>query len=236
MAILDGPAQTLADPVRIVVPGFLPSVHGFRFANRFPPGPTVVIGPLDVRRLGFGDASAGLCGGMTLTARDLFESGVPVPSDLEPPANGSTRFRALVRRQVESLDWLRVPFRFWVMQALTRDAAAATLEREWPRARATIDGGHLAILGLVRTAGVSPWRLAVNHQVLVYAYVATPAVVRAWIYDPNHPGCDDVTLELAHTAGGWSARQSTGEPLRGFLALPYGRGPVRAWDPGAEGR
>ena len=59
------------------VPGFLPSVYGLRFANSFPPGPTVRFGPFDTRILGFGDAASGLCGGMALTARDLFEARVP---------------------------------------------------------------------------------------------------------------------------------------------------------------
>src|SRR5215204_5900931 len=61
------------------VPGFRPSVHGLRFGNRFPTGPTLTFAGLDPRRIGFGDAAAGLCGGMALTARDLFEAGVPAP-------------------------------------------------------------------------------------------------------------------------------------------------------------
>jgi hypothetical protein len=34
------------------IPGFLPSLHGFRFANRWPAGPTVTFGPFDPRILG----------------------------------------------------------------------------------------------------------------------------------------------------------------------------------------
>jgi hypothetical protein len=228
------------------VPGFIPSVHGFRFANAFPPGPTIVIGPLDIRRLGLGDASAGLCGGMTLTVRDLFEAGVAVPPDREPPANGSRRFRALVRRQVQSLDWLRVPLRFWVMQALhpdkpsglpgrvagafgLRPAAEVAAAREWPRIRASIDAGRLAVLGLVRVSGPSPWQLSINHQVLAWGYAETPDGARIDLYDPNHPGRDDVSIEMARGTEPVGMRQSTGEPLRAFLALPYGRGPVGAW-------
>ena len=225
----------LVEPLVVSVPGFRPSTHGFGFANRFPPGPTVVLGPLDVRRLGFGDASAGLCGGMTLTVRDLFEAGVPVPAGAEPPVNGSARFRSLVRRQVQSLDWLRVPLRLWAMQALDADPARTTVERELPRIRAAIDAGELAVLGLVRTAGLSPWRLAVNHQVLAYAYSDAPGGVTVWIYDPNHPMRDDVALVATRSAAGTGVRQSSGEPLRGWMVLPWHRGPVRAWvsDPGA---
>ena len=89
---------------------FRPTRHGFHFANRFPAGPTVMFGAFDIRWLGVGDAAAGLCGGMALTVRDLFEARVDPPPDAEPPANGTPRFKALVRRQVQSLDWLRVPY------------------------------------------------------------------------------------------------------------------------------
>lgn len=237
-------------PGRRAVDGFRPSIHGFRFANRFPPGPTIVIGPLDIRHLGLGDASAGLCGGMALTVLDLFEAGVPVPEDPEPPANGSRRFRALVRRQVQSLDWLRVPLRFWELQALHPDhpaglvgrvatglglgpAAEVALDREWPGIRASLDARRLAVIGLVRTASLSPWRLAVSHQVLAWAYEPTNSGARLWVYDPNHPGRDDVTIELARTTEGASLHQSTGEPVRAVLQLPYQPGRVGAWRSGA---
>ena len=63
------------------VPDFLPSTHGLRFANRFPPGPTVRLGPIDPRWIGIGDASAGLCGGMAWYVRERFEAGQPIPTD-----------------------------------------------------------------------------------------------------------------------------------------------------------
>ena len=237
------------------VPGFLPSLHGLRFANRFPPGPTLTLGGFDPRRVGFGDASAGLCGGMALTTRDLFEARVPVPADEAPPANGSPRFRALVRRQVESLDWFRVPLRYLDLQALRPDPPTGlaarlgrepprvdALLREWPRVREEIDAGHPAVVGLIRAAGLSPWMLTRNHQVLAFAYEAREGSITIRVYDPNHPGRDDVTLDvsidLAPMPGGggrpWrdriTLRQSTGEPLLGFFRQPYPPPrSVRAW-------
>ena len=143
-----------------VVPGFLPSRHGLHFANRWPPGPTVRFGPFDPRIIGVGDASAGLCGGMCYTVRDLFEAGVLPPADREPPANGSPRFNAVVRRQVQSLDLLRLPVRFWTRMALGGsfggDRAGSTFEREWPRIRREIDEGRLAMIGLIRVACLQP--------------------------------------------------------------------------------
>jgi hypothetical protein len=233
-----------------VVPGFLPSVQGLSFANAFPPGPTLRLGPLDPRIVGFGDASAGLCGGMALTARDLYEAGLSAPEGADPPANGSPRFRSIVRRQVQSLDRLRVPLRYLDLQALRPDppsGLAAVLRREpprvlaildeWPRIRADIDRGHPSVVGLIRMAGGSPWDLTRNHQVLAFAYGAGDRFVTLRVYDPNHPRRDDV--ELRATISGeqgapWRDRirlaQSTGEPLLGFFRQPYpGPGSVRAW-------
>jgi len=177
------------------VPGFLPSVNGLRFANRFPPGPTLRLGPIDPRVVGIGDASAGLCGGMSWLVRERFEAGLPVPTVPEPPANGSPLFRALVRRQVLSLDWLRTPLAFWWMGAIA-DARAAELvhEVEWPRIRAEIDAGRLARVGLVRHTGLNPLHVTQSHQVLAYAYAADGDAVTLRIYDPNRPGRDDVVV------------------------------------------
>ena len=236
------------------VAGFLPSVHGLPFANRFPPGPTVRWGPFDTRLLGFGDAAAGLCGGMALTARDLFEAGVPAPaSPTGPPENGSPRFRALVRRQVQSLDWLRVPLRYLDLQALRPDPPAGlalrlgrepprvdAVLREWPQIRAEIDAGHPAVVGLIRVAGLSPWALTHNHQVLAWAWQTEEALTTLRVYDPNHPGRDDVELRVSVTPAAedritpWRERitlaQSTGEPLLGFFRQPYPPARLsRAW-------
>ena len=80
-----------------VVPGFLPSTSGFRFANSFPHVPVRRIGIPGVVSLPIGDASNGLCGGMTFAARDYFESGRPLP-DHHPswiaPAWDNTSFPA----------------------------------------------------------------------------------------------------------------------------------------------
>jgi hypothetical protein len=231
------------------VPGFEPAGNGFRFANAFPPGPTVRLGPFDPRIIGIGDASSGLCGGMALTIRDLFEAGIQPPADTSPPANGSPRFQYLVRRQVESLDWLRVPLRYFDLQALHPDppGLAGLLRREpprvvavrqeWPRIRAEIDSGHLSVVGLIRAVGLSPWALTRNHQVLVFGYDEAPTAIRIRVYDPNHPGAADVELRAdvdPDASRPWRDRirlsQSTGEPLHGFFRQPYpAPGSTRAW-------
>jgi hypothetical protein len=219
----------------LLVPGFLPSTSGLHFANSFPPGPTVRFGPLDPRIIGVGDASAGLCGGMVFTVRDLFEAGVRVPDDRQPPANGTPRFKALVRRQIESLDWMRLPFRFWLASALGSsfggDRARASYEREWPAIRREIDAGRLAILGLVRVAGVNPFRLTRNHQVIAHGYAEDGRGVALRLYDPNWPDNDDVTvtIRLDPAFRPIGLEQSTGEPLLGFFLTTYRPSDPRAW-------
>ena len=203
--------------VEVSVPGFLPSTHGLHFANRFPPGPTLRLGPLDPRLIGVGDASAGLCGGMCWFVRERFDAGLAIPAEVEPPANGAPLFRALVRRQVRSLRWLSVPLRFWIAAAMPADRLAVrTLEREWPRIRVTLDSGRLAQVGLVRHHGLNPRDLVKDHQVVAYGYAIDEVTgeVTLRIYDPNWPDRDDVTMRL--TEGEFV--QSTGESLRGLLA------------------
>jgi len=224
------------------VPGFQPSRHGFHFANRFPPGPTVRLGPIDPRRIGIGDASAGLCGGMAFTARDLFEHGMLPPPHPEPPANGTPTFRYLVRRQVHSLDWLRLPLRFWAHAALHPGAptwwsrllrrpplGAHVRSVEWRRIRAEIDAGRLAQVGLLRIVGASPRSLTQNHQVLGYAYREEPGSLAVSIYDPNWPDRDDVELRMDLGPERPVFTQSTGEPLSGFFLAPYRPAEPRAW-------
>ncbi len=199
------------------VPGFLPSTHGLHFANRFPPGPTIRLGPLDPRWIGIGDASAGLCGGMAWYVRERFEAGLPIPADTEAPTNGSPLFRAILRRQVLSLDWLRVPLRFWWMGAIGPERAARrSRETEWPRGRADIDAGRLSMVGLVRHTSLNPFHLARSHQVLAYAYEMAGDAVTLSVYDPNWPGRDDVSVTLE----AFRLRESTGEALGSVIRLP----------------
>lgn len=199
------------------VPGFLPSTHGLHFANRFPPGPTVRLGPFDTRWLGgLGDASAGLCGGMAWYVRERFEAGLPIPPDRDPPANDSPLFQALVRRQVQSLEWMRTPLGFWWMGAQGPGGAARrTLGSECPKIAATIASGHLAMVGLIRHQGLNPFKLTESHQVLAYASDSQADVTTIRVYDSNHPDRDDVTI-VADATG---IRQSTQEPLYGFFRL-----------------
>lgn len=198
------------------VAGFLPSTHGLHFANRFPPGPTLRLGPLDPRWIGVGDAANGLCGGMAWFVRERFEAGLPIPPDTQAPPNGSPLFQVLVRRQVKSLEWLRTPLGFWWIGAFGADRTARrTRQTEWPRIRATVDAGRLAMVGLVRHQGFNPLNLSRSHQVVSYGYEIEGETVRLRIYDPNWPDRDDVEVVIEPNL----IHQSTSEGLFGALAL-----------------
>ena len=198
------------------VAGFLPTTHGLHFANNFAAGPTVRFGPVDPRWIGVGDAANGLCGGMAWYVREQFEAGLPVPPDRQAPANGSPLFQILVRRQVKSLEWFRTPLGFWWIGAFGPDRTARrSREIEWPRIRATIDAGRLAMVGLVRHEGLNPFNLAKSHQVVAYGYEKDGDTITLRICDPNWPDRDDVVVVTDPNL----IRQSTGEPLFGFLSL-----------------
>jgi hypothetical protein len=217
------------------VPGFLPSTHGFHFPNAWPHGPTVRFGPLDPRLIGIGDAADGLCGGMVYTAADLFGAGVSIPQDTEPFPIGSPRFRSIVRRQVQSLAWMTVPFRYWLRSALGGsfggDRAKSTLEHEWPKAKLELDAGRLALIGLIRVASWNPMQLTRNHQVMAYGYAEDGRGVTLKLYDPNWPDRDDiaVTIHMDPALRPTGLSQSTGEPLLGWFLLPYSAAEPRAW-------
>ena len=205
------------------VQGFVPSRHGFGFANRWPAGPAREW-RLGLVQLGIGDVSRGLCGGMAFAARDRFERGHVAPVDAHAPAAGSELFREIVDRQFDSFGTLwTVPLRFW-LAALGGQARRdrETVRVAWPAIRADIDGGRPSMLGLVRSATVNPLALDLGHQVVGYRYDETPSRVSIGVYDPNHPGDDTVTLGFEIAPGGalrlW---QSTGEPLLGLLHLPW---------------
>jgi hypothetical protein len=161
---------------------------------------------------------------MSQAVRDRFERGELPPPDSVAPAEASPLFAEMARRQLDSFDWLvRVPLRFWwasVEGGRARDEA--TVREAWPAIRADIDAGRLAMIGLVRTTGFNPLRPGLGHQVVGYRYEETADRVTIGVYDPNHPGGDDVTVVMGNAVDGSLAlSQSTGEPLAGLLHLPY---------------
>jgi hypothetical protein len=204
------------------VPGFLPSTCGFRFANCFLPQPLLRV-PLGLGHLRIGNAARGLCGGMVFAVCDLFERGSPPPDDRKPPDYGSPLFGYLVRRLFQSFHLPWGPLRYYRWMAARDDALLRhTIRREWPRVRRELDAGRLAALGLIRVRSRNPLRLGENHQVLAYGYGLheTSGALLLAVYDPNHPGRDDLTLALNVNAPA-GVLSTSGEPFRGFFHTAY---------------
>lgn len=202
------------------VQGFLPSRHGFRFPNRWPPGAAMI--KVGRWRIPIGDTARGLCGGMIFAARDRFERGEDGSRATEPPARGTPLFEEIVDRQLASFFFLIVPFRFWRAAAGSRRRRdRETADVAWPAIRAEIDAGRPAMIGLVRMATWNPLA-PLGHQVVGFRFEESAARITIGVYDPNHPGDDAVEIRVRRGAnGGVELSQSTGEPLIGLLSLPY---------------
>jgi hypothetical protein len=193
------------------VPGFLPSTHGFHFANDFPHVPLRSIGIPGVVSIPIGDASNGLCGGMAFAVRDYFEAGRAPPPDTSPPGSGPL-YDYLVKRLFDSFGLPLGPVRYLdLMDPALPDGeslwsrlgwvphgrAWRMVNEEWPKVRTDIDGGRLSPLGLVKVRSIDPMDLGQNHQVLAYAYDLTGDQLTLHISDPNWAGRDDVTMALS---------------------------------------
>jgi hypothetical protein len=204
-------------PHRRRVGKFAPSTHGFKFGNAFESGPTIEFGPLDPRSLGFGDASAGLAGGMTAYVRERYESGQPIPPDEVAPAPGTPLFRRLVRRQVQSLRWFRTPLRILAASRLSKGRAIeAARERELPAIRRQIDAGRLADVCVLHSSGSSPGAMTKRtSQVLAYGYEEQDGATLVNVYDPNWPTRDDIVIEVNQR----SILLSTGRPVHAVICL-----------------
>ena len=232
-----GSAATIERMIEDHVAGFLPSTHGFHFANAWPSGPTIRFGPLDLRRLiGVGDASAGLCGGMVYTVADLFAAGVAGSAG---PRAARERLAAVPRDRAPPGRVARLADR--PRPVLARGSALGGSfggDRAKPGVRAS-SGRRL---GPGSTPGGS------SRSGLIRADVGRSSPpdgeppgdrlglredgrgVTLNLYDPNWPDRDDVTvtvhLDPALRPIGLS--QSTGEPLAGWIALPYRAAPPPA--------
>ena len=220
------------------VPGFAPSRHALRFTNAFPPAPAVTLdlGPAGV--LGIGDASNGLCGGMVLAVRDLFEAWLTPPEADQPPAAGSPLFRYLVRRLIDSWDVPGGVLRYlrWMLTPdgdagvgpfAVHGVAHMTILEQLPHVRAEIDEGRLCPLGLVTQHSADVGRLGRNHQVLAYGYALDGDLLTLSVYDPNTSlaGADDVRITLSvagpHRATPVRHNVNLPEPVRGFFISRY---------------
>jgi hypothetical protein len=221
------------------VPGFLPSTHGLRFTNDWPPSAAFRIDVLG-QRVAVGDARNGLCGGMVFTVRDLFRLGRAVPPDTTAPGAGPL-YEYVGQRLKDSFVLPAGPMRYldlmaapdgdrnwpligWLLNKRTRGIAWRTINDELPGVIAALQRGDLVCLGLICTRSANPFDLGQNHQVLAYRVVRDGADVRLYVYDPNRPGRDDVVLHLSTASPTRPTAidfENGSRDVRGFLVTPY---------------
>jgi len=183
------------------------------FPNDFPQGTPAVAGlPADIslpggKSIAVNDASNGLCGGMAFTAVDYFMAGRRPPPDRTPPEPGSPLFRHLVTRLVDSWEIPRGVLRYlelmspaipdaqswWRFWATSR---AKVMTRVATNLRRDIDTGRVVPLGLIRKKSWDPLDLKHHHQVVAWGYDLLRDGLTIYLYDPNEPDNDSVTMKL----------------------------------------
>lgn len=178
---------------------FLPSRHGFAFPNRWEDETFAI--RAGGRRFVVG--LRGRCGGMAFTALDLHHEGRMAAELAGPelPDRDSALASRIWRRQLESLlggsaaNMRR--FAAWTLlpTGTVAGVAALTRRRELGRILTAMVAGRPVPLGLLtsdRLGGVG-----LNHQVVVWRVVREAEHLDIGIYDPNHPGRDDVALRVS---------------------------------------
>jgi hypothetical protein len=204
---------------------FLPSRHGFAFANTFeiPSSP-----------FGFGApvaGSFGLCAGIAWAALDRYFAGRRVETAPEPPGPGVPLYAELLRRHANALGCASVAklTRWQQLPDEGRPGAPGLRERsraEWRRLRRRLDAGEPVLVVLILAAGpyANP---TTNHMVLVYGYDVDRRAGRVAlrVYDPNRPRNNGVRL-VFRTRGRrlpLEARLAVDTRVRGFYAVAYDR-------------
>ena len=167
---------------------FRPEKNGFNFGNPFK---NDFIPAFDVR-------TSGLCGGMSYAALDYWFSGVPVPVQPFPPANGTTLYNYLYDRQVTSLlsnadKWAELYFNpggarnteffHWGISAKKGERI--------DELRSYIDSGSPCVLGMYGVEWTGDHQvLAIGYDMGRYQGDLGPHIedFKIFICDPNHPG------------------------------------------------
>jgi hypothetical protein len=223
---------------QVRVPGFTPSENGFQFSNAWwPVEPDVVVNVAGTQ-VPLGNAQQGLCGGMVYAVRDYFQSTMHVPIATHNPAPQTTLYNYIVERLFDGFTADVVARTYLLQSELWDYDRQSTMVGQWPLIKADLDAGILSPLMLIRLrSDLNPSDLGHNHQVLAWGYdVLSASSVAIYIYDPNDPANDavTVTVDLAHA----TARQSTGEAVTSFFRTDYApKAPpaTTSWRNGFEG-
>jgi hypothetical protein len=172
-----------------------------------------------------GDASNGVCGGMTYAVSDFFlaQPRLKIPTTTSSPAGGTPLMNYILVRLMDSF---ALPFgaasnvaRYLAfMSTLDHDTWVShgipwlIVNSEWPKIKQDVDGGRPSPIGLVGGTWVWPTNISAKinmlhecHQVLAYGYdLDDSSNLTIWVYDPNDPLANDSTISMnignpAHT-------------------------------------
>ena len=200
-------------PPTMQLTGFVPEQHGFHFANSFPSVPIISL-PTPLGKVEIGNAANGLCGGMVFCALDHFIAKRPIPPIAKPPAEGPL-FEDFVRRLLNSfnlpmgiLDYIVLMHPEYPDGDENRQGgtfaphgrAWQTIRVQWPIIKTMLDSGKPCPLGLVRVKSADLSQLGHNHQVLATGYDVTDDHLTLFIYDPNYPHRNNLSLSMSLAA------------------------------------
>lgn len=209
---------------------FIPSLHGFAFANRFPGYilPSCVSSfPGISNFLSSSQSCYGLCGGMCFAAYDFFNAQRTITSNNTIPKPGSPLYRYLYKRQLDSYGQfgkLIAKFAHWTV--LSDSTVDRLTYYELNKVATQIENGQAVILGLVYTSIAKTIAIWLNHQVLAYNYLEEAEAIKIKIYDPNFPYQDDIIIEIKSGSAGIKCTQKIPHKkkevhIRGFFVIPY---------------
>ncbi|GEM_PF-2303666 len=203
-------------PIHHMIPDFKPSTRGLPFKNYYDPKADIHLFTFDIlgKKVPFGEASKGVCGGMVYAVMDYYEAGFPPPREGKTPPKSGPLFDHITRRLFASFNLLSVPpgpLKYYNLMSPSlpdgetwaskkglapRGRAWVMIKEEWPKIKADLDQDHLSSLGLIQVRSDDPFKMGENHQVLAYGYELDHDDLTLHIYDPNCPDKDDITLSL----------------------------------------
>lgn len=205
---------------------FIPSIHGFSFANHFAGHPFILLNFINpLIKLIIPQVSHGLCGGMCFAAYDFFSSGKTIPINTSVPNQKSTLYYYIYKRQIHTYGFFGknvAKFVYWSM--LSNSKVAKLTFNELQKVKDKLNNEEPVILGIVYTSITETIAVWQNHQVLAFNYLEGENNVVINIYDPNLPAKDNVTLELSINLSNIYCEQrfkNRKELVRGFFVIPY---------------
>jgi hypothetical protein len=174
---------------------------------------------------------------MVFAARDYLEARLARPAQTTAPSSGPL-YGYLVDRLYDSFNLPNGPTKYmhlmnpdlpdhetWFSQTFgfPRGRAWITIVEEWPRIKADLDAGRPSPMALILTKSHDPMMLGRNHQVLAWGYDLVGSDLTIFVYDPNFPNNDNITvsLNIGNPVATTTMTYSTGQPLYAFFRPDY---------------